>query len=283
MPRLTVNYSAGLCELVGGGEGAPLFHGVPLFDGVEVGPWFRVEQIEEARRRLAGVPFHLHMGGLASRARWRPGALRRLGRYLACTDNEWLSFHVELLPWPHYLLGSRLGLYPPPPAAGRAAARFVRAVGRIREEVGLPVILENLASLPAASYHYAADPALLGRVLDEADCGLLLDVAHARLAALYRAQAPEEYLAALPLDRVRQVHVSGIRRRIRRRDGGGRRGWYDAHESLQEEDYRLLAWVLARCRPEVVTLEYFRQAEPLREQLLRLRQMPALGGMPDVV
>ena len=279
MPRLTVNYSAGLCELVGGDgapsfEGVPLFDGVPLFGGVEVGPWFSVEEIVAARRRLPGVPFHLHMGSLASRPRWQRGTLRRLGRYLACTDNEWLSFHVELLPRVHYVLGSRLGLYPPPPAAGRAVGRFLRTVERVRATAGLPLILENLASLPAARYHYASDPALLGRVLDEADCGLLLDVAHARLAALYRGQAPEDYLAALPLGRVRQVHVSGIRR--------GRRGWYDAHESLQEEDYRLLAWVLARCRPEMVTLEYFRRAGPLREQLLRLRQMPALGSTLNV-
>ena len=269
MPRLTVNYSAALRELVGGGDGAPLVDGVPLFDGVEVGPWFGVEEIEGYRRRLPGVPFHLHMGSLVSRLRWQPGTMRRLRRLLACTDNAWLSFHVELLPWPLYLLGSRLGIHPPPPGAERAAARFVAAVGRIREEVGLPIILENLASLPAARYHYASDPALLGRVLAGAGCDLLLDVAHGRLAALYRRQAPEVYLAALPLARVRQVHVSGIRRRGGRDSGA----WYDAHESLGEEDYRLLAWVLARCRPEVVTLEYFRQAGPLLPQLRRLREI----------
>lgn len=287
-PRLTVNYSQSLCDLVhaaGGaspGEGAPLVDGAPLCDGVEVGPWFSVEQIEAYRRRLPGLPFHLHMGSLAARLRWKPGTMARLQRHLACTDNDWLSFHVELLPWPLYLVARRLGIHLPPPGADRAAGRFVRAVKRIRAAVGLPVLVENLASLPEPAYHYAADPALLGRVLAQADCGLLLDVAHARLAAIYRGQPAEAYLAALPLERVRQVHVSGIRRGRRRRYGGG---WYDAHESLQEEDYRLVAWVLERCRPEVVTLEYFREAEPLRAQLLRLRAItvahphnPAVGG-----
>ena len=96
----------------------------------------------------------------------------------------------------------------------------------------------------------------------------LLDLAHARLAAAFRGQAVEEYVAALPLERVRQIHVSGIRRR------NGR--WYDAHESLQEEDYRLLEWALDRCDPAMVTLEYFRQDAPLRDQIGCLAEI--VGG-----
>ena len=73
----------------------------------------------------------------------------------------------------------------------------------------------------------------------------------------------EEYILKLPMDRVAQVHVSGPRMR------NGQ--WFDAHEPLQELDYELFEFVLSRAKPEVVTLEYIRQIDPLREQLNRLR------------
>lgn len=260
MPRLTVSYSAALQGLYRAGQLLPI-------DGVEVGPWFPQRQISAHRENLPGCPFHFHAGSLVSRMRYRPGWLRRLVRYLSCTDNEWLSLHIELLPTALFLVGSRLGIYLPPPAAGRAVQQFLRLLERLETAVGMPLVLENLPCLPVEKYHYAADPAILAEVLERAGCGLLLDLAHARLAAKFQGQAVEDYVGALPLEDVRQIHVSGIRLR------NGR--WHDAHESMQEEDYRLLAWVLDRCDPDVVTLEYFRQEAPLGEQIGRLAEILA--------
>jgi uncharacterized protein (UPF0276 family) len=53
----------------------------------------------------------------------------------------------------------------------------------------------------------------------------------------------------------------------------------DAHETLVEEDYRLLSWALTRTKPDVVTLEYFKaNQEALREMLTRLRQVLDVSG-----
>ncbi len=48
----------------------------------------------------------------------------------------------------------------------------------------------------------------------------------------------------------------------------------DAHEPfLREADYEILEWVLKRTKPEIVTLEYFREDQAaLKEMLIRLRQ-----------
>ena len=61
------------------------------------------------------------------------------------------------------------------------------------------------------------------------------------------------YLEKLPLERTMQIHVSGIREQYGR--------LRDAHESLQEEDYIVLKWLLGKSKPLVVTLEYFREQE----------------------
>jgi hypothetical protein len=71
-----------------------------------------------------------------------------------------------------------------------------------------------------------------------------------------------DYLSCLPLDRVVQIHVSGPRVRNDR--------LADVHEPLQEIDYAVLDFVLARTHPQVVTLEYIRERDVLREQLFRL-------------
>ena len=73
------------------------------------------------------------------------------------------------------------------------------------------------------------------------------------------------HVSGLPLERTVQVHLSGRRMR----DGH----LFEAHEPMQETDYALLEWVLGRTHPQVVTLEYVRDAVALREQLVRLREV----------
>ena len=77
--------------------------------------------------------------------------------------------------------------------------------------------------------------------------------------------AERDYLLQLPLERVVQIHVSGPRIK------NGR--LFDAHDTLQEEDYALLEFALQRTQPRVLTLEYIREKTALHEQLLRLREM----------
>jgi hypothetical protein len=88
---------------------------------------------------------------------------------------------------------------------------------------------------------------------------------HAQVSAAVLGMVVRDYVNRLPLARVVQVHVSGPRLRAGR--------LVDAHEPLQARDYDLLDFVLARTDPQVVTLEYIREREPLREQLHRLHMI----------
>lgn len=111
---------------------------------------------------------------------------------------------------------------------------------------------------------FESDSALIRRILDALDANLLLDLAHARVAAAFHPMDVRTYLTLLPLERVRQIHLSGAREV----DGI----LQDAHETVSEADYDLLRWVLPRTRPEIVTLEYYRDDRPaLKEMLVRLR------------
>jgi uncharacterized protein (UPF0276 family) len=139
-------------------------------------------------------------------------------------------------------------------------------IRKLKQKTRLPVILENMPALPALDTQVESDPETISRILQETGCNMLLDLGHARIAAAHRKIDVKEYLGQLPLSSVQQIHVSGIRQK----NGI----FFDAHETLQEEDYALLEWTLERTRPEIVTLEYFQEnPAALQTMLNRLSQV----------
>jgi uncharacterized protein (UPF0276 family) len=262
MIQLGTNLSDPLQELLAQDEA--------LVDAVEVGPWFGVCQVRAYRRALPDIPFTFHGGDLIERVGFVPGTLRCLRAYQRACHSRWVSVHMTMwLPGQVWLM-LRYGLRMPRPDLERASRRLVWQVTRLSRALGVPVLLENMPTLPFRGYEFESEPGRIGRVLETTGCGLVLDIGHARIAAAARDMQTEAYVSRLPLDRVVQVHVSGPRL------WQGR--LVDAHESLQEEDYELLAFVLARTRPEMVTLEYIRERETLHQQLSRLRELLGARG-----
>ena len=255
MVQLTTNLSDPLLELLRNGE-------VSL-DGVEVGPWFSVRQIRDYRQALPGVPFYFHGGDLIERVGLIPGAISRIAAYLDSTASPWVSMHItRWLPGMVWLM-LRHGWRMPCPSPERATRRFIRRVRKLARTIGVPVTLENIEPLPFDGYDFEVRTERITEVLEKTGCGLLLDTGHARISAAVLGMDVRDYLCGLPLARVVQIHVSGPRMR----DGR----LVDAHEPLQAIDYQLFDFVLARTHPRVVTLEYTRRREPLREQLRDLR------------
>ena len=76
----------------------------------------------------------------------------------------------------------------------------------------------------------------------------MLDIAHARCSARHLNQDVREYIEALPLHRLREIHLAGVVERPE--------GIRDAHTALTEEDYQLTEYLLQQTHPETVTIEY---------------------------
>jgi uncharacterized protein (UPF0276 family) len=121
------------------------------------------------------------------------------------TKAAWLSDHLcftgvagknthDLLPMPYT------------EEALRHTARRVRAVQDFLE---LPILLENPSSYVEFAGSTMTEWAFLAALADDADCGLLLDVNNVYVSAFNHGFAAESYLAALPFDRVAQMHVAG--------------------------------------------------------------------------
>ena len=99
----------------------------------------------------------------------------------------------------------------------------------------------------------AADPQVFSRVIQDTGCMLLLDLAHARITAHTLGVNVRDYIHALPLDRLVEMHITGIKTHS---------GVLTDHFELGEEDWTTLAWALEQIRagtwrsPEIVAFEY---------------------------
>jgi uncharacterized protein (UPF0276 family) len=72
------------------------------------------------------------------------------------------------------------------------------------------VIIENDNGGGGRLLHLSLLPAFVSRVVEEADCGFLFDLSHARMAAKELGIDAKEYIRALPLQRIREIHVTGL-------------------------------------------------------------------------
>lgn len=182
---------------------------------------------------------------------------------LATTGAPWLSLHVGFSA---AAVGFDDGMKPVGPVLDRDAtmAAMGTTVRELRTRSAVPVLLENLDLQGGGAYEHVCEPAFLRELLQATGAWMLLDLAHAQVSASRLGMPAEAYLDALPLERVRALHLSGPRPR----DGV----LWDAHETLRDRDLALLDGVLARTEPWAVTLEYGRDAAALVRQLDALRR-----------
>jgi len=138
---------------------------------------------------------------------------------------------------------------------------------RLKAWAGVPLLLENYNYHPTNAYEYICEPELFTQLIDEIDCGMLLDLAHARISAHNMGwPSAESYLEALPLHKAREIHVT-------------RPGWegdqrVDLHQPLLPEDLPLLGWVLDHAPIEAVTVEIEESIDEatLFDQIALMRQ-----------
>lgn len=90
-------------------------------------------------------------------------------------------------------------------AARHAAARIREA----RERLGRPMAIENISYYLTPGAPEMTEPEFLRLVLEEADCGLLLDVNNVYVNALNFGFDAWGFVDALPLERVVEIHVAG--------------------------------------------------------------------------
>jgi uncharacterized protein (UPF0276 family) len=97
----------------------------------------------------------------------------------------------------------------PLPYAEPALAHVAERVIQVQERIGRRIALENVSSYFAYQADAMPEWEFLVRVAERADCGILLDVNNIFVSAHNHGFDPERYLAAIPPERVFQIHLAG--------------------------------------------------------------------------
>lgn len=231
----------------------------------------------------AYVHFPLVTGaGLLEAVDWRA-----VDQLLAATDTPFINVHLRALPV------DVPGVSDPPDKAG--AARLIERMSAdlrflARRYGAERVIVENYpyGKRREDCMALAVDPDVFHILLDQSGCGLLLDLSHARISARYLGLDERDYIARFPLDRLRELHVTGIQ---------PVNGVPTDHMPFTEADWEMFDWFVGLIRdgqapqPQIVACEYggisdkfsWRTdpaviAEQIPRMVEALRALPERGG-----
>jgi uncharacterized protein (UPF0276 family) len=97
----------------------------------------------------------------------------------------------------------------PMPYTEEALAHVAARVRSVQDTLGAPLALENPSTYVEFGHAPMQEWEFLGRLAEEADCAILLDVNNVYVSAYNHGFDPQTYLRAIPFDRVVQLHVAG--------------------------------------------------------------------------
>jgi uncharacterized protein (UPF0276 family) len=123
------------------------------------------------------------------------------------TEPAWISDH---LCWSSY--GGHTGhdLWPLP-FTEEALAHVVARIQLVQERLRRRILIENVSSYLEFTHSTMPEWEFLSEVARRADCGLLLDVNNVFVSAHNHGFDAAAFLAGVPVDRVKQIHLAGHR------------------------------------------------------------------------
>lgn len=131
--------------------------------------------------------------------------LRRLKTLVKRTKTPWLTDH---LCW-----GSVDGRYShdllPMPYTFEAARKTAQKIREVRDFLEVPICVENVSSYAEFHVSEMTEWEFLTEVVEDADCGILLDVNNIYVSSRNHSFDPLDYLINVPHDRVAQIHIAG--------------------------------------------------------------------------
>ncbi|MEE9268922.1 MAG: DUF692 family multinuclear iron-containing protein [Candidatus Krumholzibacteria bacterium] len=269
---LAVNYSPQASELFRSGR--------VDFDCFKCPDWFDV--LHEAQRQR---PTYVHHELMAGQGQPRASEITNLHASIDSTTTPYINTHVAPL-------AGDLVEYPESERYRRAQRSVRTDVERLCNTFGAQrVIVENVPWETRSDYPIAAtgvDPEFVSELLEETGALLLLDLAHARMAADELEMQIRPFVEAHPLHHLRELHVTGL--------GEDTEGRMRESMPMRESDWQLFVWALDQIaeglwpRPWVITLEYGgvgphfewrTDIDALAEQLLRCGTLLRERGLRD--
>lgn len=144
-----------------------------------------------------------------------------LARLVAEFGCPWISEHLSILRIPDAEGPVSTGVLLAPPQTTSAVDVAAKNIAYLRQSVGVPVAFETGVNYLKPRAGEIPDGLFFQAVAEAADCGILLDLHNLWCNEQNGRQAVRDVIAALPIERIWEIHVAG---------GYWRNGHYlDAH------------------------------------------------------
>jgi uncharacterized protein (UPF0276 family) len=205
------------------------------------------------------------------------GYLDELRRIVGALGSPWHSDHLSF----GTSGGRRLHDLLPIAFTEAGVRRLVHRIRAAQDVIGVPLAVENISFYLPPGSGEMSEAEFVARVCEEAGCGLLLDVNNLFVNATNFGFDPEEWLSAVPLERVVQLHVAGhewFDEALAARSPGAPGALIvDTHGAdVPDPVLDLLRNVVARVGDVPVVLERDYHVPPLPELLAELAKIKAV-------
>ncbi len=182
--------------------------------------------------------------------------LEKLAALIEIIEPEWFSDHLCFTKSG----GVKIGHLAPVPYTNEALRVFIKNISQVKKRIKTPFILENISYLMRFPSSQMSESEFVAKLLQETDCGLLLDVTNLYVNSQNFGFDWREFLDTIPPERVVQLHFVGSRR------SGNR--LIDAHaDRTQKEIWEVFREVHHRCDVKGAILERDENFPPFEEIL----------------
>jgi len=158
-------------------------------------------------RIRAKFPMVMHGVSLSIGSSDRPdlGYLAQVRTLAQRVEPAWISDH---LCWTG-VDGRNLHDLLPLPYTEEAVSNVVSHVREVQDALGRQILMENVSSYLTYRASEMQEWDFLREVSERADCAILLDVNNIYVSSVNHGFDPLDYLAAIPRERVKQIHLAG--------------------------------------------------------------------------
>jgi len=203
----------------------------------------KLEELELLAEHFPLIPHSLELS-LGSAEGIDDEYLAKLADVVSVANPAWFSDHICFTRSG----GVKIGHLAPVPFTEEALGVFVRNIERVKKRIDVPLIVENITYNIEYPWNEMSEGEFIGRLLEETDCGLLLDIANLYINSTNLGFDWRRYLDELPLDRVVQLHFVGAHR--------GHERLIDAHADATDDDiWNVFKEVNVRCDIKGAILE----------------------------
>lgn len=221
-------------------------------------------EIHAENYMVDGGPFHHYLGRIRERyplsihgvglSIGGESALdqRHLDRLAKLLDRYQPESFSEHLAWASHG-GTFLNDLLPLPYTEATLARVCEHIEQVQERLRRCMLLENPATYVEFAASTMTETEFIAEVVRRTGCGLLLDVNNVHVACINHRRDPCDYIAALPLPAVGQIHLAGFAYDV---DAAGDPLLIDSHGApVAQAVWDLYAFALERLGPVPTLIE----------------------------